>query len=156
MTKKKLLVLAAVVLALVLLVVYMAPFRIQVSGDVYSLTENEVAGQWELDLIHVRIPLLGHKIFGKPQFPEGCSPIKHQGGGYWHCYTPAGVSDLHMLTAPFHSERDNSIHFLSGIYYPALRVMELSCDGTLYLFPASTEAEAQAVLGAIDDPLAED
>ena len=44
MTKKKLLVSAAVVLALVLLTVYMAPFRIQISGDVYDLTVNQVAG----------------------------------------------------------------------------------------------------------------
>ena len=56
MTKKKLLVLAAVVLALVLLAVYMSPFRIQVSGDVYSLTENQVAGQWELQ--SMSLPLL--------------------------------------------------------------------------------------------------
>ena len=77
MSKKKLLVLAAVVLALVLLTVYMAPFRIQISGDVYDLTANQVAGSWELNLLHVHIPLLGHKLIGKPQFPEGCmySPL---------------------------------------------------------------------------------
>ena len=150
MSKKKLLVLAAVVLALVLLAVYMAPFRIQVSGDVYDLTTNQVAGSWELDLLHVRIPLLGHKLIGKPQFPEGCSPIKFQGGGYLHCYTPAGVPDLHMLTIPFYRERDNSTQHLSGIYYPSLQVMELSHGGTLYVFPASTEAEATALVAAID------
>ena len=149
MSRKKLLVLAAVVLALVLLTIYMAPFRIRLSGDVYSLRENHVVGQWELDLIHVRIPLLGHTVFGKPQLSEGCTSIKFQGGGYWHCYSPEYASDLHMLTAPFYSEQDNQINFLSVTYDPNRQAAQLFHDGTEYLLPASTETEAQSLLAAI-------
>ena len=149
MGKKVLLISVVLVLLVILLTIYMAPFRIRLSGDVYSPTENHVVGQWKLDLIHVRIPLLGHTVLGKPQLPEGYTSIKFQGGGYWHCYSPEYASDLHMLTAPVYSEQDNQINFLSVTYDPNRQAAQLFHDGTEYLFPASTETEAQSLLAAI-------